>query len=328
MIELINIFKKFKEKDRAICAANNINLTINDEEILGIIGHSGAGKSTLLRMINYLIKPDSGIVKVDNVDLATISNKELRNLRHNMAMIFQSFNLLDLSTALENVIFALTVTKYQGDKTERAEELLNLVGLKDKKDAYPRHLSGGEKQRVAIARALACNPKYLLCDEITSALDPENTNAILNLLAKINQELKVTIILITHQMSVIQKIAKRVIVMKDGKIVEEGNVIEVISNPKQEITKKFLQELTPNIDKSFVDEDSYCLTYFKENKYENLLSELIKNYQIDVSLIESKIIKTVEGSVNNLYVSLKGQDITSALDYLTSRNVKVVKINV
>jgi D-methionine transport system ATP-binding protein len=328
VIELINVFKQFNEKDKVIYAAKNINLVIKDQEIVGIVGHSGAGKSTLLRMINYLIKPNNGLVKVDNVDLSKVSKQGLRKIRQKMAMIFQSFYLLTLSNALENVIFALDVTKYEGDKHKRATELLALVGLKGKELAYPSHLSGGEKQRVAIARALACNPKYLLCDEITSALDPENTNAILNLLREINQQLNVTIILITHQMSVIQKIASRVIVMKEGEIVEDNNVIKVLSNPQQEITKKFLQELITPLDEEYINSNTYSLTYLNIPANQNLLSELIRNYKIDVTMIESKIIKTINGNLNNSYLTITGEETNLAISYLEKREIKVVKINV
>ena len=241
MIELINISKSFKVKTKEVLALSNINLKINDHEIFGIIGLSGAGKSTLVRIINLLERPTEGTVIIDSKNLINLSKKELLDMRRSIGMIFQNFNLFDQRTVLDNVSFPLSLTKVPKDKQkEKALELLKIVGLDDRKNYYPSQLSGGEKQRVAIARALATSPKYLLCDEATSALDPNNTNQILSLLKEINEKMGVTIIIITHEMKVIEKICDRVAVIDNSQIVEVGKVSEVFTNPKTDIAKELV----------------------------------------------------------------------------------------
>lgn len=238
MIEIKNLSKTFSTPDGALDALKNINITVNDGDIFGIIGMSGAGKSTLVRCINMLERPSSGEVVIDGVDLGSLGNKELRQIRRNVTMIFQGFNLLMQRTCLKNVCFPLELEGIRKKEAKkRALELLELVGLSDKANSYPAQLSGGQQQRVAIARALATNPKVLLCDEATSALDPKTTRSILSLIKDINQKLGITVIVITHQMSVIEEICGRVAILENGEVVEQGEVSRIFSSPKSKAAK-------------------------------------------------------------------------------------------
>lgn len=238
MIELKSITKTFVSAAGSHTALDNVSLTVNDGEIFGIIGLSGAGKSTLVRCINLLERPDVGEVIIDGVDIMTVSKSELLAIRRNIGMIFQSFNLLEQRNVIGNVIFPLEIAGVKkADAIARAEALLELVGLSDKAKSYPSELSGGQKQRVAIARALATNPKYILCDEATSALDPTTTVSILELLKSINRTLGVTIIVITHEMDVIDRICDRVAVLDKSRVAELGEVSEVFTDPKSDIAK-------------------------------------------------------------------------------------------
>ena len=241
MIELKHLSKTYKTGDSEIVALEDVDLSIRDGEIYGIIGLSGAGKSTLVRCINLLEKPTAGQVLIDGYDITQLPRKELLKLRQSIGMIFQGFNLLEQRTVLRNVTFPLEVAGVGRQAArERAEELLALVGLSDRAGAYPSQLSGGQKQRVAIARALATRPKYLLCDEATSALDPNTTRSILDLLRQINETLDVTIVVITHEMKVIDQICDRVAVIDHSRIAEEGRVSEVFTNPKSAIARELI----------------------------------------------------------------------------------------
>ena len=233
MIEIKNLSKTFTLTDGHVDALKDITLTVEDGDIFGIIGMSGAGKSTLVRCINLLERPTSGTVSIDGQDLGTLSEKELRRVRRDVTMIFQHFNLLMQKNCLKNVCFPMELSGAKKAEAEkRALELLEIVGLRDKALAYPSQLSGGQQQRVAIARALATDPKVLLCDEATSALDPSTTHSILELLREINRELGITIIIITHQMNVVESICRHVAILENGTIVETGEVGEVFSSPK------------------------------------------------------------------------------------------------
>jgi D-methionine transport system ATP-binding protein len=242
MIRIKDVEKVFFSRKRPkVTAVSNINLEINEGEIFGIIGYSGAGKSTLLRMINQLEKPTNGSVSIGDHDLTTFRGKKLRQARQNIGMIFQHFNLLWSRTAAENISLPLEVANVpKEERKKRVKELINLVGLQGKEDAYPSQLSGGQKQRVGIARALANNPSILLCDEATSALDPKTTDAILDLLLDINKRLGLTIVLITHEFDVIRKICHEVAVMENGNIVEQGKVQQIFQQPKHQATKSFV----------------------------------------------------------------------------------------
>ena len=241
MIELQHLTKRFTTQSGTVVALNDINLTIRDGDIYGIIGMSGAGKSTLVRCINMLERPDEGTVAVNEHRMEALTPAQLRAARHEITMIFQQFNLLMQRTCLRNIMFPMELAKVPKDKAEaRARELLALVGLPDKADAYPAQLSGGQKQRIAIARALATDPKVLLCDEATSALDPNTTHAILELIRKINRELGITVVVITHQMSVVEEICNRVAILDQGTVVEEGDVQEIFSHPKSAAARRLV----------------------------------------------------------------------------------------
>ena len=240
-IELRGLSKVYQIPGGEVQALNNINLTIEQGDIYGIIGMSGAGKSTLIRCLNRLDTPTDGQVLIDGQNILAMSKKQLLQTRRRMAMIFQQFNLLMQRTCLRNIMFPMELAKVPKEKAEaRARELLELVGLPDKAEAYPAQLSGGQKQRIAIARALATQPKVLLCDEATSALDPNTTHSILTLIKDINRKLGITVVVITHQMSVVQEICDRVAILENGEVVEEGTVVSVFSNPKAAATRRLV----------------------------------------------------------------------------------------
>jgi D-methionine transport system ATP-binding protein len=243
MIIIRDVVKVFESKKRNVLAVDQTNVTIDKGEIFGVIGYSGAGKSTLIRILNLLEKPTQGTVSIDGIELNSLSEKELRMTRQKIGMIFQHFNLLWSRTVSENISFSLEIANVpKRERDKRVQDLVEMVGLQGKEESYPAQLSGGQKQRVGIARALANQPKVLLCDEATSALDPKTTDSILQLLQKINSELGLTIILITHEMHVVQKICDRVAVMDNGTIVELGTAKEVFEHPKQEMTKEFIKQ--------------------------------------------------------------------------------------
>ncbi|MDD6057794.1 MAG: ATP-binding cassette domain-containing protein, partial [Clostridiales bacterium] len=240
-VEVRHLYKTFQAKEGTVEALKDVSLTIEAGDIYGIIGMSGAGKSTLVRCLNYLEKPTSGEVIVDGRDLGSLSEKEMRMQRSDIAMIFQHFNLLMQKSVIDNVCFPMQIQKKNKRASrDRALELLKIVGLEEKANAYPSQLSGGQKQRVAIARALASDPKILLCDEATSALDPQTTSSILELLKEINEKYEITIVIITHQMSVVQEICKNVGIIDGGELVEKGEVLEIFSNPKTKKAKELI----------------------------------------------------------------------------------------
>ena len=241
MIEIKNVSKTFPSADGNVDALKDVTLSIPDGDIFGIIGMSGAGKSTLVRCINMLERPSSGTVEIDGCDLSTLSEDALRKVRREISMIFQGFHLLMQRTCLKNVCFPLELAGVKGPQArKRALELLDLVGLKEKANAYPAQLSGGQQQRVAIARALATDPKVLLCDEATSALDPTTTNSILELIRSINQRLGITVIIITHQMSVVEQVCKHVAILDNGAVAEQGEVTAVFAHPKSPAARRLV----------------------------------------------------------------------------------------
>ena len=241
MIEIKNLTKTFVTAGGTVEALKDVSLTIPDGDIFGIIGMSGAGKSTLVRCINMLERPTSGTVEIDGVDLAALAPADLRAMRRDITMIFQGFNLLMQRNCLNNICFPLELAGVnKAEAKAKAMELLEIVGLKEKAHAYPAQLSGGQQQRIAIARALATNPKVLLCDEATSALDPTTTNQILELIRSINERLGITVIIITHQMSVVESICKHVAILDGGVVVEQGEVTEVFAHPKSTAAKKLV----------------------------------------------------------------------------------------
>lgn len=241
MIEIQHMTKRFATQSGTVVALRDISLSIRNGDIYGIIGMSGAGKSTLVRCINMLERPDEGRVLVNGREMNTLNAAELRAARREITMIFQQFNLLMQRTCLKNICFPMELAGVpKADAVKRARELLELVGLPDKADAYPAQLSGGQKQRIAIARALATNPKVLLCDEATSALDPNTTHSILQLIRRINRELGITVVIITHQMSVVEEICNRVAILDEGTVVEEGEVQAIFSNPHSAAARRLV----------------------------------------------------------------------------------------
>lgn len=263
MIEIKNLSKSFDTADGTVEALKNISLTVNDGDIYGIIGMSGAGKSTLVRCINMLERPTSGEVHINGENIGALSDAELRKVRRKVTMIFQSFNLLMQRTCLDNICFPLELGGMKKNKArERARELLKTVGLPDKENAYPVQLSGGQQQRIAIARALATDPEILLCDEATSALDPKTTQSILDLIQEINKKMGITVIVITHQMSVVEKICNRVAILDSGSVAEEGNVSEVFTMPKSDAAKKLVYSESPeSTELSHLNENVICVVY-------------------------------------------------------------------
>ena len=263
-IELKHISKTFEQGQSDVHAVKDVSLSIEKGDIFGIIGLSGAGKSTLVRCINYLEVPTEGQVLIDGTDLGTLSEKELRKKRSEIGMIFQHFNLLMQKNVLDNIAFPLQLSGMKKKNArEKARDYLKTVGLSDKENAYPAQLSGGQKQRVAIARALAGSPKILLCDEATSALDPQTTASILSLLKEINETMGLTIVIITHQMSVVKDICKHMAVMEGGRIVEQGPTEEIFKHPQTPVAMQFLKDVLSEKDVEFLEQ---ARNYFAEHK--------------------------------------------------------------
>jgi len=285
IIEIKNLEKTYVTKEKEVTALKGINLSIEKGEIFGIIGLSGAGKSTLVRCINYLEEPTSGTVTVHGRELGTLEEKELLKARQSIGMIFQQFNLLLQRDALDNICFPLEV---QGMKKKearkRAEELLELVGLSEKANAYPSQLSGGQKQRVAIARALATNPEVLLCDEATSALDPTTTKSILALIKEINQKLGITVVIITHEMTVIEEICNRVAIIDQSKIAEIGDVKKVFTKPESQIAKQLVLADTYK-PVTFEQQNAYRIIFDGRSSFEPVISNLVLESKVPVNIL-------------------------------------------
>lgn len=338
MIKLEHISKTFDTTAGNVHAVRDVSLEIRDGEIFGIIGFSGAGKSTLVRCINLLERPTSGSVQIDGVELTTLAEKQLRETRTKIGMIFQHFNLMRSRTVYENIDFPLKKSNLsKAQKAEKIHSLLELVGLTDKKDVYPSQLSGGQKQRVAIARALANDPKVLLCDEATSALDPQTTQSILKLLKKVNTELGITIVLITHEMSVVKDICDRVAIMDAGTVVETGDTVDVFSKPQTSLTKDFIDTAT-NIRKIYdlIEEDNdltklkagekmVLLTYAGASAGEPMISYLSKAFDVQANIIYGNIDYLKGRPLGKLVVTLSGapEHIDEALKYINSQGVEV-----
>ncbi|WP_182201549.1 methionine ABC transporter ATP-binding protein [Paraliobacillus salinarum] len=335
MITIKQLSKVFQTNSTEIQAVNALDLSIDKGEIFGVIGYSGAGKSTFVRLINRLEEPTSGQVTIDNQEITSLSKKDLRLSRQEIGMIFQHFNLLWSRTVRENIMFPLEIAGLsKQERLKRADELIGLVGLAGREDAYPSQLSGGQKQRVGIARALANNPKVLLCDEATSALDPETTDSILSLLVDINEKLGLTIILITHEMHVIQKICHRVAVMEDGSVVEKGNVMDVFSHPQQPVTKKFVEQVMGKPDDELADESILNqidqgkllrLHFVGETASQTTISQVAKKFDVDLNILHGNVKQTQSGAYGTLFVQITGDDkeIGEAISFITSTSVQV-----
>lgn len=338
MIDLSHIEKVYDSAAGPVRAIKDISLHINKGEIYGIIGLSGAGKSTLVRCINLLERPTSGTVTVDGQDITAMSDSELRKARKSIGMIFQHFNLLSSATVYDNVAFPLRLVNAPKEHIDKkVTELLELVGLADKAEQYPSQLSGGQKQRVGIARALASEPKILLCDEATSALDPQTTKAILQLIRDINAKLKLTVVVITHEMQVIKDICDKVAVIDKGVIAEKGNVLEVFTNPVQPITKEFISVLLSNdLPVGFREREVHAepfadslllirITFIGESANEPVISRLIQNYDLNVGILFGSLDDIKSVPFGRLIISLDGKqkEIESALSYVQKQNLKV-----
>src|SRR6478735_654750 len=307
MIELKNVNKDFFIKNKPVQALNEINLKVDKGEIYGIIGLSGAGKSTLLRTINLLERPDNGHVFVNNLDLTTLTEKQLLKARKKIGIIFQNFNLLSSLNVYGNIAELLKIHHYpKKEINSRVMELLKLVGLEDKVYAYPANLSGGQKQRVGIARALAINSEILLCDEATSALDPQTTESILQLLVDINKKFNLTIVLITHEMEVIKRVCDKVAVMDKGKIVESGNIINVFSNPQHSVKKSFKDSLIIKI------------IMREEHNTATLLEELKQQFNVSTFILSGTITAVKGNPLSILLLRINGPhlDIANAKNYI------------
>ena len=338
MIELEQISKTFADAGREVHAVNNVSLTIRNGDVFGIIGFSGAGKSTLVRCINLLERPTEGSVRIDGKELTRMPAKELRQARKKIGMIFQHFNLMPSRTIFGNVAYPLKGSGLRKDQiAEKVRKLLDLVGIADKENAYPSQLSGGQKQRAAIARALANDPDILLCDEATSALDPQTTKSILKLLERLNRELGITLVVITHEMAVVKEICNRVAVMDHGRVVEEGEVFSVFASPKEELTRSFIKT-TSNLQKieeliaakSPVmalkpGERIVRLSYVERNASEPLISTMTKKYGVILNIIFADIEIVQNAPIGGTVGILSGpQDkMDEALEDLRNKNVGV-----
>lgn len=338
MIQIKNLSKTFHSGEKEVHALKNVNLNIEDGEIYGIIGYSGSGKSTLIRCINRLEEPDSGEVLVGDVDITKLTERELREKRKKIGIIFQHFNLLKNDTVYKNVARPLI---YAGvDKAEikkRVDRLLEIVGLSDKKKSYPSQLSGGQKQRVAIARALAEEPDILLCDEATSALDPDTTKQIISLLKKLNQELKLTMIVVTHQMEVIRDLCNKVAVISKGEVVDEGKTLDVFARSDNPVTIQFANSLfqTEEIQEVIKHEKVkkliagggrvYRLLFLEESTGEALISDISRRFNVDSNIIFGNIVFFQDEPVGSLYVVIQGidRDIDAAVEYIKGKKVLI-----
>ena len=331
-IEIKNLTKIFEIKGHKVTALNDINLSIEKGDIFGIIGMSGAGKSTLVRSINYLEKPTNGTVYIDDVDLSLLSERELRIKRREIGMIFQNFNLLEQKNVLDNICFPLEIAGVKKKEArKRAGELLKTVNLTDKEKAYPSQLSGGQKQRVAIARALASKPNILLCDEATSALDPQTTDSILRLLKEINETLGITIIIITHQMSVVTQVCKNVAIIDNGNLAEVGSVDEIFENPSSDAARELLsgKEITYKPVESLNTKRTIRIVFKENSAYEPVISNMILKFKTPVNILKADT-KNVGGKARGEMVLALPEEEGIAediIEYLKANGLAVSEIS-
>jgi D-methionine transport system ATP-binding protein len=322
LIELVNVTKTYHN----VTAVDNVSLTIPKGEIFGIIGYSGAGKSTLLRCLNLLEKPTEGQVLINKKDLTALSKIEVRKERLKIGMIFQHFHLISSAKVYDNIAFSmLAAGKTKTEIQQRVPELLEMVGLADRADYYPAQLSGGQKQRVGIARALANDPTVLLCDEATSALDPNTTASILKLLKEINQSLGITIVLITHEMEVVQQICHRVAVMEDGKVIEVNEAYELFADPQTPLAKQFVQTVhSLTLPERLLEARTGSIvqiTFRGESAEDSIISETINRFKVIVNILHGQISYIQDRPLGVLIVEIKGEqyEIDRAIEYITKR---------
>lgn len=341
MIDFKDVSVTFHDSGKEVKAVSDVNLTIEDQDIYGIVGYSGAGKSTLVRTINLLQRPTAGKVLVNGIDFTTLSEKELREHRRKIGMIFQHFNLLESLTIFNNVAFPLRHTgKSKQEIKDKVDGLLELVGLADKADVYPSQLSGGQKQRVAIARALANDPQILLSDEATSALDPKTTLQILRLLKKLNQQLGLTIVLITHQMEAVKAVCNKVAVMEYGHVIEKGSAVQIFSEPHEKLTKEFIR-VASHVDEALTtlrqsdqfnladDEQLLQLTYNGTNTDQPLIASLFSNFGVVANILYGNVDLIQDVPLGNLIISLKGDEDKrqQSIDYLKKQGVHIAQLS-
>lgn len=333
MIEFQRLQKSYAVAGRQVSALQPLDLSIAAGEVFGIIGHSGAGKSTLIRLINRLEEPTGGRLLIDGEDVTALDSDGLRALRRRIGMIFQHFNLLSSRTVAGNIAFPLELAGTPGGEVKtRVAELLRTVGLDAHADKYPAQLSGGQKQRVGIARALATRPRILLCDEATSALDPQTTASVLSLLTRINRELGLTIVLITHEMDVIRRVCDRVAVLDAGQLVESGPVTEVFLHPKHPTTRRFVSE-SEHIDEGALHRDFDAvqgsivrLTFLGADTYEPLLGRVARDTGVDYNILSGRIDRIKETPYGQLTVSLVGGDQSAARQAFVAAGVHVEEL--
>lgn len=335
MIRVENVSKTYTGKQGTVEAVKEVSLEISRGEIFGVIGFSGAGKSTLIRLLNGLETVTSGHIYINEKDITTLKRKELLKERQKIAMIFQHFNLLWSRTVEENIAFSLEIAGVpKAERKAKVAELIDLVGLTGREKSYPSQLSGGQKQRVGIARALANDPEVLLCDEATSALDPKTTKDILKLLVEINQELGLTIVLITHEMHVVRQICHRVAVMEEGRVVESGEVIEVFKNPQQPITKQFVGEerVDDEIDEVFHHLSTSLrpgvavrIQYLGDRTGDAVLSEAIRKLDATVSILQAKVNITQKGILGSMIILIEEESSKAeeVIEYLKQAEIIV-----
>ncbi|MEB3766286.1 methionine ABC transporter ATP-binding protein [Acinetobacter sp. MD2] len=334
MIQFKNISKHYQLKGQTIRALDQINLEIPEGSIFGIIGYSGAGKSTLIRLINLLERPNEGQVIIHQKDFTALDARTLRQERTNIGMIFQHFNLLETKTVAENIEMPMKLVGLSKEKRQaRLNELLTFIDLAHKKNAYPDELSGGQKQRVGIARALANHPKILLCDEATSALDPQTTKSVLELLKKINREQGITIVMVTHEMDVIERVCDHVAVMEAGKVIEMGATIDIFSNPQHPTTKNFIQtvlqqQLPRNILSQLEHQHEhsiYCLQFLGKAAQQPVIQQMLKQFDISLNILFANMTEINGTVIGQMFVQLLGDEqiLQQAIDYLKQHEVEV-----
>lgn len=339
MIEFKNISKHYQLKGQTIRALDQVNLQIPDGSIFGIIGYSGAGKSTLIRLINLLERPNEGQVIINNTDFTALSAKTLRQERANIGMIFQHFNLLQTKTVAANIEMPMKLLGWSAaEREKRLNELLEFIDLKHKKDAYPDELSGGQKQRVGIARALANHPKILLCDEATSALDPQTTQSVLELLKKINREQGITIVMVTHEMDVIESVCDYVAVMEHGQVIETGSTLDIFSQPQHPTTKNFIQtvlqqQLPVNILNNLENQNQhsiYCLKFLGKSAQETVIQAVIKQFDLSLNILFANMTEINGAVIGQMFIQLLGDPaiIQQALQFLEQNGVQVEQAGV
>lgn len=334
MIEFKDISKQYELKGQTLRALNRINLQIPTGSIFGIIGYSGAGKSTLIRLINLLERPTSGQVIINGTDFTALDAKSLRQERTQIGMIFQHFNLMQTKTVAANIEMPMKLLGWsKAEREKRLEELLDFIDLKHKRHAFPDELSGGQKQRVGIARALANHPKILLCDEATSALDPQTTKSVLQLLKRINREQGITIVMVTHEMDVIETVCDYVAVMEKGDVIETGSTLQIFSQPQHPTTKNFIQtvlqqNLPVNILANLENQNHhsiYCLKFLGSSAQETVIQGVIKQFDVSLNILFANMTEINGSVIGQMFIQLLGDpaQITAAMQYLRDNGVQV-----